>query len=284
MTTLADFYRNGTPERLAWTEGRATCPECQREGCRGQCGCPCRGCQSTHVTAWTSSACDILREFEERRSPEGREAQRRQYADELVKAGGPVTLGECAAQVAKCGVPPLVVGHARRADTKREAIAGVRVWLDALPEYRKACCVVSGATGTGKTVGAAWAALRYAERRRWWQGQPSGPVRPALLWLHGPEVTGLSLVMSNTEEMLARAERADLLVVDELEVTGGRAGLQAMASLLTRRLDAGRMTLLTTNATSASIAEGLGSHVADRLLTSHVVPIKSRASMRTRGA
>jgi hypothetical protein len=284
VTTLASFYRDGTPERLAWADGRATCPECQREGCRGQCGCPCRGCASTHVTAWTPSACDILREIDERRSPEGREAQRRQYADEVLKAGGPVTLGECASHVAKCGVPPLVVGHARRADVKREAIVGVRVWLDTEPNARKACCVVSGLTGTGKSVAAAFACLKYAERRRWWQGQPSGPQQPVLVWLAGTTVTGLSLVMSDMEAVLANAERAVLLVIDELEVTGGRAGLQAMASLIGRRLDAGRLTLITTNANPAAITEGLGQHIADRLMASHVVAVKAQKSMRSRAA
>lgn len=281
MSALASFYVDGTEERRAWAEGRATCPECQRVGCRGQCTCSCNGCQQTHVTAWTSSVCDVMREFEERRSPEGRAAQRAAYRDELLRAGGPVGLGECAAHVAKAGAPPLVVGHARRADLQREAIAGARVWFDAEPTARKPVLVLSGATGTGKSVAAAWVCLRYASRRRWWQGQPSGPVRPALVWLHGPAVTQVFLVLSDLQARIDDAERADLLVVDELEVTGGKAGLHAMASLLGRRFDAGRSTVITTNAVSSAVAEGLGSHVADRLLASHVVACRSRQSMRT---
>lgn len=185
-------------------------------------------------------------------------------------------------ELARARVPEPVLAVARKADVTKEAIAGAREWVTTPRGDRKVALLLTGATGVGKTVAAAWVAQRFALFRRWWQGQPSGTAtHVAFAWLHGPSVTKEAIVPDDVEAQIEAAVGAELLVVDELEVVGAKAGLLAMASLLTRRYDAGRFTVLTTNAGREQIAEGLGSHVADRLGSSHVVACKGK-SLRAR--
>lgn len=196
-------------------------------------------------------------------------------------------------ELRRCGVPDEVLAAARspKLDTTREAIAGVREWAETPRSERLSCILLTGSTGTGKSVAAAWTSIRYAQQRRWWQGQPSGQApRVAYAWLHGPALTSTPLVMGDLERQLERAQQAELLVIDELEVKGGKEGLLKMASLLNTRFDGGRFTIVTTNAGREELAGkpgepgGLGPHVADRLLSSRVVAIRDKQSMRRKGA
>jgi hypothetical protein len=184
----------------------------------------------------------------------------------------------------RCRVPEAVLVAVRSADMTREAIAGAREWITTPRTERKSALMLTGVTGTGKTVAAAWIATRFALFRRWWQGQPSGtPTHTPLVWLHGPTVTQVAgFLPDDVEARVEAAVGAELLIVDELEVTGGKSGLLAMASLITRRYDSGRFTVITTNAGREQLAEGLGQHVADRLGSSCVVAIKGKASMRSK--
>lgn len=184
-------------------------------------------------------------------------------------------------ELIRCGVPDAVLAAVRAADTTKEALAGARDWAATPRADRPPMLLLTGVTGVGKSVAAAWIGTRFAASRRWWQGQPSGVnPRSAFVWLHGPTLSATSLVFGELETLLERASTAELLVVDELEVAGGKAGLLHMTSLLTRRFDGGRFTVITTNAGREQLAEGLGSHVADRLLSSRVVAIKQAHSMR----
>lgn len=190
-------------------------------------------------------------------------------------------------ELRRCGVPEDVLADARspKLDSTLEAIAGTREWAETPRAERPACLLLAGPTGTGKSVAAAWTSARFAAQRRWWQGQPSGaPPRVAYVWLHGPSLTSSPLVRDDLERQLERAQQAELLVVDELEVKGGKEGLLKMASLLNTRFDGGRFTVVTTNVGREQLAEGLGSHVVDRLLSSRVVAIREKASMRRKGA
>lgn len=187
-----------------------------------------------------------------------------------------------ARELVRCRVPEAVLVAVRKADTTFEAIAGARDWITTPRAERKSALLLTGVTGTGKTVAAAWVATRFALFRRWWQGQPSGtPTHSPLVWLHGPTVTQVAGFMpDDVEPQIEAAVGSELCVIDELEVVGGKAGLLAMASLITRRFDAGRFTVITTNAGREQLAEGLGQHVADRLGSSHVVSIRGKASLR----
>lgn len=191
-------------------------------------------------------------------------------------------------ELRRCGVPPKVLADMRssKLDTTREAIAGTREWASTPRGERRACLVLMGATGTGKSVAAAWTASRFAQQRRWWQGQPSGSTpRAAFCWLHGPSVTTeAGFLADDVEARFQAALGAELLVVDEVEISGGKVGLLKLASLLTQRFDSARWTVITTNAAGAQLADGFGSHVADRLMASHVVACRSKVSMRTRAA
>lgn len=191
-------------------------------------------------------------------------------------------------ELRRCGVPPAVLAAMRspKFDPTREAAAGTREWASTPRAERRACLVLTGSTGTGKSVAAAWTSARFAAQRRWWQGQPSGATpRAAFCWLHAPQVTTEAGFLSDdVEARFSAAVGAELLVVDELEVTGGKVGLLKLASLLTQRFDGSKWTIVTTNAGAAQLAEGLGSHVADRLLSSHVVACRSKVSMRAKGA
>lgn len=190
-----------------------------------------------------------------------------------------------ARELVRCRVPDAVLVAVRSADMTREAIAGAREWITTPRAERKSALVLTGKTGTGKTVAAAWIATRFAMFRRWWQGQPSGtPTHTPLAWIHGPTVTQVAGFMpDDVEAQIERAVGAELLIIDEVEVTGGKAGLLAMASLITRRYDAGRFTVVTTNAGREQLADGLGTHVADRLMSSAVVAVTAESSFRSRG-
>lgn len=191
-------------------------------------------------------------------------------------------------ELRRCGVPPAVLAAVRSSkfDATREAAAGTREWASTPRAERRPFLVLTGSTGTGKSVAAAWTSARFAAQRRWWQGQPSGSTpRSAFCWLHGPTVTTeAGFLADDVEARFQAAVGAELLVVDELEVTGGKVGLLKLASLLTQRFDGSKWTIVTTNAGPAQLAEGYGSHVADRLNSSHVVACRSKVSMRAKGA
>lgn len=191
-------------------------------------------------------------------------------------------------ELRRCGVPMKVLADMRSAkfDATKEAIAGTREWASTPRGDRAACLVLSGATGTGKSVAAAWTASRFAQTRRWWQGQPSGAAtHSAFCWLHAPLVTTeAGFLADDVEARFQAALGAELLVVDELEITGGKTGMLKMASLLTQRFDSARWTVITTNAVPAQLTDGLGPHVANRLDASRVVACRSKASMRSKAA
>lgn len=191
-------------------------------------------------------------------------------------------------ELRRCGVPLKVLADMRspKFDTTLESIAGTRDWAAKKREERAGCLVLAGATGTGKSVAAAWTASRFAATRRWWQTDPTGAApRAAFVWLHAPSVTTeVGFLSDDVEARLQAAVSAELLVVDEVEAKGGKAGLLKLASLLAQRFDSGRWTVVTTNAGLPQLVDPLGSHVADRLNASHVVACRSKASLRAKGA
>lgn len=188
-------------------------------------------------------------------------------------------------ELRRCGVPVKVLADMRSAkfDKTLEVISGTRAWAEVPRGERRSCLVLSGAKGVGKSCAAAWTSARFASQRRWWQGQPSGSTpRAAFVWLHGPTVTSeAGFLADDVEDRFDQALTAELLVLDELQVKGGKAGLLKAASLLAQRFDSSRWTVVTTNAVLEQLAEALGQHVGDRLLASHVVACRSTVSLRT---
>lgn len=188
-------------------------------------------------------------------------------------------------ELRRCGVPLKVLADMRgpKFDKTLEAISGTRGWAEVPRGQRRSCLVLSGARGVGKSCAAAWTASRFAAQRRWWQGQPSGSTpRSVFCWLHGPTVTTeAGFLADDVEARFDQALTAELLVLDDLEVKGGKTGLLKVASLLSQRFDSSRWTVVTTNAVLEQLAEALGSHVGDRLLASHVVACRSTVSLRT---
>lgn len=272
----SELFTDGSDARKAWAAGRATCPECRRFGCRGQCGCSCASCKATAVSAWEPGACDIIRDMRSRATAEGRATWLKGYRDELAgRSVEQVTWGECVAQVERVGVPHLTLTFARRPEAN-PALEGAKSWWNRT-RAAKPSLLLSGSSGSGKSVAAAWCAIKYAEARRWWLGQPSGPLPNALVWLDAEEVTRLNLLRDEDESLVDRAGSADLLIVDDLGALGGKAGLLAMSQLLARRMDSGKPLVVTTNTSGAELSVALGRHVVDRLKLAHVVKLDEKS-------
>lgn len=286
MTPLADIavmFRN-SPENVAWRNGKAVCPDCKRYGCRGQCGCrwganwkPCVGC-SQPLEEFRFEDCEHARACRARLEAGGKERAQREYRDTLAGAGlSRVSWGECVAQVERAGCPHVTAAAARRPEPKGAMPAG-KHWFSEV-RIRQPLVVFSSSPGTGKSVAAAHCAARFAELRRWWIDAPSGALQAPLVWMQGDEVARLALIPDATQALIERAERAEFLVIDEVGVQGAKAGLLALGQLIARRADSGRLTVITTNATSAEMKEPLGAHVVDRMKQAHVIRTKEE-SMR----
>ena len=275
----SEFFVDGSDSRKAWAAGTATCPECRRFGCRGQCGCPCKGCKTTPVEGWSSNNCDVVSDMRERATDEGRAAQRKRYSDALAgRDEAAVSWGECVAQVERVGCPHHILTTARKPEP-RFSLDGAKLWWG---KHRgsKPALLLSSVTGRGKTVAAAHLAIKFAEQRKWWVGQPSGPMRAPLVWVDADVIARLSLIPDNTEELLERAGGCEFLIVDEVPAQGGKAGLLALGQLIARRIDSGKPMIVTTNADGATLREALGAHVVDRLKNAHLVKDPDAKSMR----
>lgn len=275
MTRLDEFYTHGTDANNVWRAGRATCPECKRLGCRGQCGCPCRGCKETPVESYDFGDCDMVREMrrraELRQTKAGIEELRQEYRRQLTgSAESRVSWGECIAQVERAGCPHETAAFARK-PLPSPVLEQAKHWW-ATGRGGKPVMLMSGGTGTMKSVTAAHLAAKFAELRKWWVSAATGATRAPLVWMRADEVSSQALLSERDREFIEKAEMTEMLVLDELSVRGAKAGLDAVARIIARRVDAGRLTVITTNAASSdSLAETLGSHVADRLKRSKVI-------------
>jgi len=207
----------------------------------------------------------------ERSTPEGRAAQRKSYSDQLAgRSVAGVTWGECVAQVERVGCPHGVVAVARKPEA-RPALEGARTWWN-VQRSGKPVALFTGGTGSGKTVAAAWLAIKFADSRKWWSGAPTGPEKHPLVWLEAESIARLSLLRDEDEALIERCGAAEFLIVDELPLAGGKAGLLALTQLLSRRIDSRKPLVITTNvAKSDEFREPLGAHFADRLMTAFVV-------------
>lgn len=265
-----EFFVEGSASRVAWREGKATCPDCRRYGCRGQCGCGCDSCRKTPLESWDAGCCDVIREMRERSTPEGREAWFRRYRAGVGAAPSDVSIWrEAVTQVLRAGCPPGIAETARRPEP-RLAMESARHWWNAMRGGKPAVCFTGG-TGTGKTVAAAWLAVKWAAQRKWWVGQPSGTMKPPLVWLVADDLARLSLLRDDDEQLIEMAGAAEFFVCDELPAIGGKAGLLALTQLLCRRLDSRKPLLITTNAKGKELSIALGAHFADRLKAAHLI-------------
>ena len=274
-----EFYRAGSDSRRAWEAGTATCPECRRYGCRGQCGCRCESCKKTPVASWTSGDCDIIRERRACATPEGKAQWLKDYREGVAGVNSKdVTWGECVAQVERAGCPHHVLAVARRPEAKMTS-DGAKHWWN-VARSGKPTLLLSGTTGTGKTVAAAWCAIKYAEARKWWVGQATGENRIPLVWIPADNLARLSLLRDEDEALIERAGAAEFLVVDELGAMGGKAGLLALAQLIARRVDSGKPLVITTNTSGEELATAFGRHVVDRMRTAHLVKSAEKSMRR----
>lgn len=271
-----ELFVDGSDARKAWAAGRATCPNCQRFGCKGQCGCPCASCKQMPLDAWEAGCCDVIRDMRERATPEGRARQRQEYQEALAgRSTGQVTWGECVSQVERVGAPHFTLTVSRKPQSNA-ALEGAKQWWNRT-RSAKPTLLLSGTTGSGKSVAAGWVAIKFAEARKWWVGQPSGPMPTSLVWLDAEEVTRLNLLMDDDERLVERAGAAEFLVIDDLGALGGKAGLLAMSQLIARRVDSGRPLVVTTNTSGAELAVALGKHVVDRMRQAHVVKLDEKS-------
>lgn len=274
----------------AFAEHPIACFLCQRSGCQGQCNCPgltydkpCEGCKKTPLHLWTLDVCDIVKDMRERLSPGGREAQQARYALEARTRAGQADVepawAECAAPVERLGVPHASVAAARRpSDTK--AFTETRHWLYDLRQKTPAL-LLSGITGAGKTVAAAWACMRWGQMRPWWRNQPSGaPNRSAVCWIYSSTVQGLTMLRPVDDALLAAALGCELLVLDELGLEKGAAGDLAFRTLLSRRLDSGLPLIITTNLAGEAFAGVVGANVVSRLKANAYAPKLGTESKR----
>jgi len=231
------------------------------------------------VADWSPDCCDVIRDMRERATPEGREAQRKAYLDGVSSRDtGRVTWGECVSQVERVGCPHHVLSVARRPEARLTS-EGAKHWWN-VARGGKPTLLLSGDTGTGKSVAAAWCAIKYAEARKWWVNQPSGPAKATLVWIPADNLARLSLLRDEDEALLEQAGACEFLVVDELGALGGKAGLLALAQLLARRIDSGKPLVITTNTSGEELQVALGRHVVDRLKTAHIVKSAEKSMRR----
>lgn len=260
-----DHWTHNSTARVDWAAGAGTCPECKRVGCRGQCECPCPACQrglKERIEGEAMPYCDVLREAQE--SAETRAARQREAA-QAAKAHAPPEWRECVGQVERLGCPHEVARWVRKPNPTAAMSAAKAWWGQRSDAKGRRHLLLLGSSGVGKSVAAAYVLAKWGEMRPWWRGRPTGsPDRP-VLWLSAPEVARLTLLRPEDELLLRDAASAEALVVDDLDLEGGAAGMRALASLLAARLDSMRLTVLTGNVPVAKVRDAYGNHVADRL-------------------
>lgn len=270
----------GSTARLDWAAGRGACPECKRMGCRGQCECPCASCQrglKEQIEGEAMPFCDVLREAQE--SAEAR-AVRLQEAAKVTKLHAAPEWRECVGQVERLGCPHEVARWVRKPNPTAAMSVAKSWWAQRSDAKGRRHLLLLGDSGVGKSVAAAYVLAKWGELRPWWRGRPTGsPDRP-VLWLSAPEVARLTLLRPDDELLLRDATSAEVLVVDDLELEGGAAGMRALASLLAARLDSTRLTVLTGNVPVAKVRDAYGNHVADRLNASAYRQALEGASLR----
>lgn len=258
-----------------WRKGKTNCPLCFRFGCRGQCDCYCRSCQRGLEERREGEAipfCDVLRELRETKEQRAERVKREASQQSLTP-----TWGECIARVERLGVPH-ATAKAARAPQLTKALEAAKGWWRTKQD--KPFLGLWGPPGLGKSVAAAYLAAKWGESAPWWKDLATGANTRTVVWLNAPELGRLTLLKEQEEALLADARRAHLLVVDDVELEGGQAGLRALGQLLSARADSLKATVLTGNLVPKRLRDIYGSHLADRLVGCCVSALLEGASMR----
>jgi len=181
-------------------------------------------------------------------------------------------------RLARAGVPVDSLETARKPRTTK-ALAAAESWW-AGDKGAKPALVLAGPAGCGKSVASAWAALRWGEE--WpWNSLPSGPQRPAFVWLGGLALRQIGGFDATAALVLDNAEAAHLLAIDDAAREGTAKAIQALSDVVQARCDRRRLTILTTNTDGAAFRQRYGNALADRLRGCSVAPdLRNEVSLR----
>ncbi len=213
---------------------------------------------------------------------------RDRYAKELAEALGrrdeaPDAFG-VRGHLLKLGVPGNALAVASKPDDT-QALQGAQTWWRMDHKLCPALVLTSPTPGTGKTVAAAWVGIEWAKRWPWNSGAGGGKPTDPLVWLDGPRLSSLTRHDEQAADLLASAATCRLLVVDDAGREGNRPAVEALSDVLMERIDASRLTVLTTNQRGEQFRTRYGAPLADRLRTkAFVVDIKGMQSLRRRSA
>jgi DNA replication protein DnaC len=201
----------------------------------------------------------------------GAEVQRRRAELE-----GAPTRGDMARRLQAAGTPVNAIVAVQGCQDTR-AVLAARKWA------RKAASIspgllLSGKTGVGKSVGAAAACWAWAENFDW-QTQPTGAATP-MVWVFGSKLSEGNAYSNDERQWFESLLACKLLVVDDLGREAGMVGAQRVAGLLMQRLDAGKRTVITTNAAVDQLATAYGTALVDRLRSRAVSPALETVSLR----
>ena len=171
------------------------------------------------------------------------------------------TLREAERNIARWELPVRLVRELRAGFRETEAVRAVRSWLNAVPQ--KSSLVLCGGKGTGKSSAAAWGLIQNG----------------AGLFCYAGELATMARDRADRQ----RLALAPLLVVDDLgeDYSDEKGWLASFVdTLMTRRHDNDRLTVITTNLTRPQLSERYSQRVIDRLAAGDFVALVGE-SLRT---
>lgn len=157
-----------------------------------------------------------------------------------------------------------------------EALAAARRFV-ATPARERPLLALLGDVGLGKTVAAAWVFRELVRGVPEWRstGETDVPV-----WMRGPDFTRVSAYSPEDSRMIREAQRAPLLVVDELGDEATPLGTATVRDICMAREANNRRTVLTSNLRPSDFARLYGRALYDRLVSRGIVTGLTGPSMR----
>lgn len=215
-------------------------------------------------------------------------ARRINFGPASVATGFPETIGteQAAIKVGRAGAPADALASLRRLfegrmERSRAAEAALS-WVAGAWRERPLLAFL-GPTGLGKTTAAAVAAFEFARGHGWNSGAGGGVQREPLVWLNAEDIACLQVWFQDGKRQYDDALYARFLVIDDAGHEATRPAIAALTDLLQRRMDAGRVTVLSTNLRGSGFATRYSAPVVDRMKVKAFVPeLGSYESMRVR--
>lgn len=211
--------------------------------------------------------------------PAAREHWQAAYGNAVQKARDEAAGDDWVTRLQRMGVPSTALVALRNPqatpcmDAARKYLASERGMFPLL--------AMIGKPGLGKTVAAGFVLADFA--RKWdWNGGATGETAPPAMFVPAARMTRLSSFDDADQTLFAHAQRAQLVVVDDIgdEATDFAKG--HVVDLLKARIDANRRTVITSNLAPKAFKERYGDALADRIAGRSIRPILDGQSMRRR--